>query len=201
MNFDFYDVFTKLIPGGALTFMLFFCGYIPLSQKMSDMAFLISAYFIGFIIDAIAAKPQVMNIFWYFAKGKPSNLLLGGSTFYGKNYKFLFELKSKVGDIWDQENLDKTFDFIYRKVLIFDSKRVQGFNNHWINARNLLISLILSYIPLCLFIWNGDYSWYTSLFLSIVLTFSVYLIFDRAKSRQYYFVKEVLDSYLFTDKK
>ena len=138
---------------------------------------------------------------WQFRIKLFSNFNLRIGEFCSKPVKFLFELKSKVGDIWDQENLDKTFDFIYRKVLIFDSKRVQGFNNHWINARNLLISLILSYIPLCLFIWNGDYSWYTSLFLSIVLTFSVYLIFDRAKSRQYYFVKEVLDSYLFTDKK
>lgn len=200
MNFDFYDVFSKVIPGGLLTFVLIGCGYFTPTDKIPDLAYLFFSYIVGFLVDALAAKRQVMEIIWFLFRGKTSDVLLRGGKFYGNEYKFLGELKSKIGENWKSDNLSKTFDFIYRKVLTLDAKRVQGFNNHWISTRNLLVSLILSSIPLSLYIWNGQRTWSVTIILSSLLLFSIWIIFDRAKGRQYYFVKEVLDSYLFTEK-
>lgn len=201
MNFDFYDVFSKVIPGGLLTFVLIVCGYFTPPDKIPDLAYLFFSYIVGFLIDAFAAKRQVMELIWFLFNGKTSDVLLNGGKFYGNEYKFLGELKSKVGEDWKPDNLSKTFDFIYRKVLALDAKRVQGFNNHWINTRNLLVSLILSAIPLAFCIWNGQRTWSVALLSSSILLFSIWMVFDRAKGRQYYFVKEVLDSYLFIEKK
>ncbi len=201
MNFDFYDVFSKVVPGGLLTFVLIICGYFTPTDKIPELAYLFFAYIVGFLIDALAAKRQTMDFIWFLFKGKTSNVLLSGGKFYGNEYKFLTELKLRLGDDWKADNLPKTFDFIYRKVLALDAKRVQGFNNHWISTRNLLISLVLSAIPIGFCIWNGQKTWLSALLLTSILAFSVWIIFDRAKGRQYYFVKEVLDSYLFIEKK
>lgn len=200
MNFDFYDIFSKVIPGGLLIFVLIACGYFVPTDKMPEFAYLFFSYIVGFLIDAIAAKRQVMGLIWYLFRGKTSDVLLSGRKFYGNDYKFLGNLKSKVGEDWKPDDLARTFDFIYRKVLTLDAKRVQGFNNHWINTRNLLVSLIISAIPLAFFIWNGQRTWLVTMLSSSILLFCIGMIFDRAKGRQYYFVKEVLDSYLFLEK-
>ncbi len=200
MNFDFYDLFSKVIPGGLLTLALIIFGYFTPTDKIPELAYLFLSYIFGFLIDAIAAKRQVMDLLWYLFGGKTANVLLSGKEFYGKKYMFLEELKAKVADEWEENNLVKTFDLIYRKTLSNGAKRVQGFNNHWINTRNLLVSLVISFFLMMFYVWNGEYNWEASAVLTILAILSIYLIFDRAKARQYYFIKEVLDSFLYEKK-
>jgi len=201
MNFDFYDLFSKVIPGGVLTLTLIVFGYFAPSVKIPELGYLFLSYLFGFLIDAIAANRYSMNLLWFLFRGKTADKLLSGKKFYGRKYMFLSEIRSKVGDKWQEDNLTKTFDLIYRKTLEGGAKRVQGFNNHWINTRNLLFALIVSFIFMMFSIWSGEYTLQTSILVTILTIFSIIIIFDRAKARQYYFIKEVLDSFLFLEKK
>lgn len=200
MNFDFYDLFSKVIPGGVLTLTLIVFGYFAPSAKIPELGYLFLSYLFGFLIDAIAANRYTMQLLWKLFGGRTANKLLSGKKFYGRKYMFLQEIKSKVGDEWKEDNLPKTFDLIYRKTLEGGAKRVQGFNNHWINTRNLLISLVISSMFMMFSVWS-EYALQVSIFITFLTLLSIFIIFDRAKARQFYFIKEVLDSFLFLEKK
>lgn len=197
MNFDFYDIFSKIIPGGIMLMILLSIGYIHIPEK-PELGYLFIAYLLGFLIDAFAANDKIQNLIWWFFRGKPASLLLSGNRFYGNEYKNLDEIKLKVGDNWNSDDLLKTFNFIYFKTMSLGAKRVQGFNNHWLSARNILITIVLCFMPIQFLIWDGKKTWFQALSLTMLSLFCLYILFDRAKNRQYYFVKEVLDSYLYS---
>lgn len=61
MKFDFYDVFTKVIPGALLMLVLLQYNYISLSEQIPELAYLFLSYILGFFIDAVAAKERKNN--------------------------------------------------------------------------------------------------------------------------------------------
>lgn len=199
MKFDFYDVFSKVLPGGVLAFAIIACGFFIPSTNIPDLSYLFTSYFLGYIIDAIAAKIQIKDWLWIAFRGKPSVILLGGNKFLNQEYIQLKELKEKVGENWNENDLNKTFDYIFHKTVSAGSPRVKGFNAHWISSRNMFFAFLLSFIPVIIFVYQNElYFNYKIILLSLMMIFVAWILFDRAKSRQFYFIKEVLNSYLFS---
>lgn len=198
MNFDLYDIFSKVIPGGIIVFVLIFCGVYTLSDKLPDSVFLLLSYFAGFIIDAIAGHSKVQKYTWKLFGGKTSEILLKNQKYNGKNYPNLKNLKeiASKNNHWYESDLSKTYHHIYRTALSIENSRIKGFNNHWFNARNILFSSLICLIFLYFKIWDGKRMWSEAIIATVTVLVMLYFVFNRAKGRQYEFVKEVFDSYI-----
>lgn len=202
MNFDFYDLLSKVIPGSVLCIALISCDIINPNENIPDLMYLFIFYILGFFIDALATIPFIKNILIWSFGGLPAKTILSGKKFNGFSYNFLDKLKERSDNDWNQDNLSNTFDIIYRKVFM-QNKRIQDFNNDSLNSRNIFVSLFISFLSAFIFLWvlENELSLNNKLPITILLFVCMILSYCRTKSRQCLFIKEVLDTFLFNENK
>jgi hypothetical protein len=187
MNFDFYDIFSKIIPGGIMICVLIFCGWIPMPADNTDLLYLLISYFLGYIIDAIGFEIQER----YLRKINAKRLL---PQVFDK-YKHKEEISIKYdAEKWEKDPIDKRYSKMFHATVGSDP-RIKSFQNHWIGARNLALSFIFCLPILLLEIkeqniespkWIG--------ILALFLIFQIILL-NHAKNRQKLMFNQVLNSF------
>jgi hypothetical protein len=198
MNIDAYDIFSKVIPGGLLLTALMLCKWIPAEAlAYPQIILLLIAYGIGHIIDALASQHRFEKLFGRKESEKQLDIKLD----YKERHKDLEKIISKVGDSWEKKNLSLSFSRILREVKFDTVKRVQGFQNHHVNARNIFLTTILSAIPITTTLWQSDLTFAKKACFLLSMAGVVFLFWDRVRKRSRFYVKEVLDYYLYKDKK
>ncbi len=199
MNFDLHDLFAKIIPGGILSIIFVGCSGLVLPDKLPDITYLFVSYFIGFLIDACAYRYQNYLYLLFFRKN-PTVKILNGEKISGKDYSFLQRIKEKFGQgKWEITEKEKIWSEIYRHAI--DGKRVKGFNDHWLGARNIFVAHTIALPVIFYKIYHPYIGWFQSGIAIVVALLVWELLMARAKARQYLFIKEVLDNYIFTSNK
>lgn len=188
-NISLFDILGKVIPGGLIYFTINHC-LIAEKVELSQIILLIIVYILGYLIETVASIFERPIIFKLFG-GNPAIRLLNGKSFLDIQIGRLEELNDHV-----YEKFQKYKDNKIKQFLIFHSivskkgyKRVNNFLEQYVFSRNILISYFISGI---IYI-SCHTSW------QIITIYIIFLLFFfvRCKQRNYYFAKEVINSYLY----
>jgi hypothetical protein len=198
MSFDIYDIFSKVIPGGILLAILMLCNWVPVeAYQLPQLLMLLVAYSIGHILDGIASRKDFEKVF-----GKEESIKqLDKSLKYGEYHKDLDAIITKMDKSWDQKRLSLNFTRINREVKFDAPKRVQGFQSHWVSARNLFLSAIVGIFPISQYIVNSQATEIKKILYTALVLACLWVLYDKATKRRRFYVKEVLDFYLYKEKK
>lgn len=192
MNFDFYDIFSKVIPGGLIVCVLVYCGWVIPTKEFPDLIYLFSSYFVGYLVDAIGFEVQERIL-------RKNSFNQIPNVF--EHYEHIDKIKAKYGLAnWNDKETDKIFIAIFHTANSID-KRIKSFQDHWVGARNLFIAFLLV-LPI-MFMEIQELKIQSPKWMGIVVLIVgiQLLLFIRARSRQKLLFTQVLNSYLFTKEK
>ncbi|MFP4019802.1 MAG: hypothetical protein ACLFUH_11200 [Bacteroidales bacterium] len=190
MNLKVYDILSKLIPGGIIYAILFYL----FEENLPDfpgILLIIIIYILGVITEIIASISERSLLFPTFG-GNPAIKLLEGKRFlqvklYNIN-EYNNTFKKAFPDIYNDKKT--LFNIIYREVNKNREEfpRITDFLETYVFMRNLLISILITGI---IYI-----SFQFSILLFTIFLVASFLVWLRTKQRNFYFCKEVIDSYL-----
>lgn len=226
MQFKIYDVLSSLIPGTMVLGVLLLTGWImnvDAENWMTQLSafkdfsgiitsiFLVISYVTGYIIHAMGS--WIEPILWFTWKGRPSELLLKNKTkrlgLVGVDaiLKHLVKYAIERGIVIDkQEELTQSEYrslFQVAKTLAYTKaegsikERMAEFNNSYIFARNILISVFLTLLSSFHWVWNGIIEWWWILAL-IVLQI---LLWYRCRDKAIYYSREILTAAFYSNTK
>ncbi len=189
MPFSVYDILSKIIPGGVLFFVL---NILFIDLELGEGTSLIAIYILGYFIDAIASLLERPVMFRLFG-GNPAVKLMNGKGFLGIQLEDI-ETLSKIIETKDaKNNLSRLFSMFYNTINKKDYKRINLFLEQYVLSRNMLVSCFVSGI----IYMSSNVSIEGFVLFGTILG----LLFLRTKQRNYYFAKEVINSYLHETKK
>lgn len=188
MAFSVYDLLTKLVPGSALYFSLLYFFGAPMEYLPQFIA-LFPIYLLGYLNEtasSILERNFLFKLFW----GNPAEKLLDGKGF---SQIRLYDPSEAIRKFESDHNTGepskiKMFTKMYSIVSKTDNKRVTDFLANYNLSRNLFFSSIFSSILIVVQSRNVS--------ISIVLSLIAILLFIRSKQRNYWFCKEVIESFI-----
>ncbi|MCG2714856.1 MAG: hypothetical protein L6422_00995 [Candidatus Marinimicrobia bacterium] len=145
------------------------------------------AFVIGYVVNAISSWSECI-LFWTWC-GKPSDRMLTGNSI--RKVKFyqqamVKEMLTKESEN-DKPSNDELFSIAMRHAI--SSTKVTDFNGLYAFSRSILISIIFASIILNIHFWIN----WSVMIISILL---VVVLWIRSKQNGYYYVREVLNTYL-----
>jgi hypothetical protein len=189
MTVSLFDILSKLIPGGLLLFAITQSHAIN-KIEYNEVVVLIIIYILGYFLEAISSIIENPVLFRLFG-GNPAVNLLNGRKFLEIGIGRLDKINEIVEEKYKEHKEDKL-----RLFLIFHSvvskkeyPRINHFLEQYTLSRNMFVSCLIAgfYYLNCHFTWIG-----VAVFLLMLA-----IIFTRTKQRNYYFTKEVINSYLY----
>ena len=196
MNFRLYDILTVLVQGVLVTGTALFL-YSPNSLEEANGLYLTAiAFFIGYLINALGSWLE--GSYRWLVGGKPSSTIFHPQK--GKEYSgagkvrfYQVDIVSKLlcNDCNVEEvkgNEEMLFSHAMHIAERSDNKRIQDFSATYAMSRSFLTAaialmlLIIARFPCC---------WYS--YLSIII---VVVCLFRFRDSNYYYVREVLKTYL-----
>jgi hypothetical protein len=189
MQINLYDILSKLIPGGVLYSTFFYFNY----QKdryeyLTEALALVLIYFAGYVVDAISSFLERDLLFPSFG-GDPAQKMLKGQGFMQIKIARLDQLQAYFAQQLPSVERTRMFSYMHSLVSKKGYKRLEDFHASYIFSRNILTSLLLSG-----FMYIAYRPSWTSLFVISTIVFFTWL---RAKQRNYYFVKEVINTFIY----
>jgi len=190
MTVSLFDILSKIIPGGLMFFVI--SHALNFKTELNEIIVLILVYILGFFIEAIASLIERPVIFRLF-RGNPAERLLNGKKYMDIKISRLEKLNEIVNSKFNKYKEDKLRLFLIFHSIVSkkDFKRVNHFMEQYILSRNMLVSCFLSGILFLIF----QFGWIQL----VISVFLLILIFIRSKQRNYYFVKEVINSFLYQE--
>ena len=188
MNISLFDILAKLIPGGLLFFFIIHSAP-NVKIESNQVVGLIIIYVLGYFIEAISSHLERPLIFRLFG-GNPAVKLLNGQGYNSIKISRIERLNEIITTKFEQysDNKLKLFRIFHSIVSKKGYKRVNTFSEQYFLSRNLFVSSFISGILFLIF----HFGWIELILFIIILL----LAFFRTKQRNYYFVKEVINSYI-----
>ena len=188
-NISLFDILGKIIPGGLIYFTINHC-LLDEKVEMSQIVLLIVIYILGYLIETVASIFERPILFRLFGVN-PALQLLNGKKFLDIQIGRLDELNSHISERFEKykENKIKLFLIFHSIVSKKGYKRVNNFLEQYVFSRNILISYLIGGL---MFVYCHN-QW------QVIVLFIIFLLFFfvRCKQRNYYFAKEVINSYLY----
>lgn len=186
MKFKLYDILSSIIPGFAVYIALFIYFKIDFNT-IPQIPALALVFILGYIINALSSWIEGF-LFWTWG-GKPSDKMLDGKSIL----KIKFFQYNKVKNMLSEESESKAprNDELFSIAMRYanSSNRVTDFNGLYAFSRSILVSTFFSGVILNIHFW---FTW-----MIFIATLCIILIFwIRAKQNAYYYVREVLNTYL-----
>lgn len=187
MNLKLYDLLSILIPG----FLLLIAGFLFLGIPYNDslvIAYGAASFLIGYLVDAISSWLE--GFYDWTWGGKPSVNLLDGKPIWKVRFPEYERARQLLQEEAGNQNLGNADLFqIARRYSAKKSSRVEEFNSSYAFSRSLLTCGLIAGTVL----WINHYSdWhYPAIILPIL-----FVLWLRAKQRNYYYAREVLNAYL-----
>lgn len=188
MNFKAYDILSSLIPG----FLAILVGLNAFDLKFDkDMvvAYTAIAFLLGYLMNTISSWLE--DFYFLTWGGKPSDRLLEGKGIW--KVKFYHQVKTKSLLLTDCSNPNAKNDELFFVAMRYANgskdTRVDDFNALYAFSRSLLTTVFIGTIIL-LFENFKDWRYYVTLIPSLLI------VWLRCKQRAYYYVREVLNTYL-----
>lgn len=201
MNFRLYDILTMLVQGVLVIGTALFL-YFPNSLEGANGLYLTAvAFFVGYIINALGSWLE--GAYRWLLGGKPSTVIFHPKK--GKKYSGTGRVRFYQVDLVSQLLLnDCEVEGVngYEEMLFVmaknateksDNKRIQDFNATYAMSRSFLTAAI---ILMFLIIARYPCCWYS--YLSVVI---VVICLFRFRDYNYYYVREVLTTYLHQRRK
>lgn len=196
MNFRLYDILAMLVQGILVTGTALFLFYPDCLNGANSLYLTAVAFFIGYIINALGSWLE--EFYRWLVGGKPSTTIFHPKK--GKNYSGSGRVRFYQVDIVSQLlckdcNVDEVKGneeilFSHAKNIAekSDNKRIHEFNATYAMSRSFLTAAI---ILMFLIIVRYPCCWYS--YLSIII---VVVCLFRFRDCNYYYVREVLTTYL-----
>lgn len=201
-KFDYYDILGIIIPGIILMFWVPVCfpnivnifPKIKLPDAFIVLALTAGSVFLGQLVQAIGSIAEPA-LFWTWG-GRPSNQALenGLGRYISKNTakRVKEKIESRIGTGTENNSL---FLFAMQLAETASIGRASRFNALYAYHRGLFV---LVFISLLFFIgsiiWGAAVTWsIKQIFILIIfLVLLMILVWNRAKQRAFYYVREVL---------
>ena len=186
MNFELYDIFSKLIPGGLILSVLIFCGWIPYPVDNSELIYLIFSYFCGYLIDALSFEFQERILRKRNAKSILPKVF--------SDYKHISEISTKYGlNNWQIDPIEKKYSKMFHVAI--KNERLRSFQNHWVGSRNLFFSYTICLAVLLMEIQELQITSPKWLGLVLLVFVIEIILLNHAKNRQNLMFLQVLNCY------
>jgi hypothetical protein len=188
MNFSLYDLLSQLVPG--------FIVYLSLLRAIGIqwdkdyvVASTIIAFFIGFFVNTLASWLE--DFYCWTWRGKPSKNLLNGKDIRTVKLYNSVEIKEllKTETLKSDPSDEELFGIAMRYATGVKDTRIDTFNANYAFARGVLTSCIIVFITL-ICKQEENHVYYYGVGLGVLMSW------QRCKERSYYFVREVLQTYM-----
>lgn len=186
MKFSAYDILSALVPGFVILFTLIHVGFIPFNKDILVLYTGI-AFLIGYFVNTFSSWIEDL-LFWTWG-GKPSVRILEGQQIWKVKFFAFEEAKRKLREQSESAN-PKNEELFY--IALRDAtgnEKVNAMNTSYIFSRVILVTII---ICVCLYMISG----FITLSTVSLSVFFIFVAWLRCKQRAYYFVREVLNTYL-----
>ncbi len=188
MNFKAYDILSSLVPG----FLLLIVVMVTFNIQYNTNFFVVYtalAFLTGFLNNTISSWLEGFY-FWTWG-GSPSNRLLDGKDIWKVPFYEGVKVKQLLikDSTKDNPSNGELFSIAMRKANNQKNQRVDDFNSLYAFSRALLTMVLVATI----FLLIKHYSDWRYYVIPIPILFIVWL---RTKQRDYYFCREVLNTYL-----
>ncbi len=186
MKLSIYDILAKIIPGGIVLASVVFLSE-ELTLELPASAGIIFAFAIGYFIDAISSFSERPVLFRSFG-GNASKKLLRGEGFMHIRIQKVSNLAAFLKNKYPQLDEIGCFSVMHREIDKVGNLRISSMQESYIFARNIFFTVPIS---ACIYLY-GNFSW-QGLVLAVGLLIVAWI---RAKQRNYYFVKEIINTYM-----